>query len=366
MSFIHTRFITTLDRYIIRKFLTTFFFTLGLFLAISIIFDVAEKIDDFIQNHLSIKTITIDYYLNFIPYFGILFSPMVVFISVIFFTSKMAYDSEIISILCSGISFHRLLRPYFIAALFLASLAYFANHWLVPSSNKKRLAFENTYINNPYVNTTRNIHLQIDDENYIYMENYNNLDNMGYKFALEKIINDQLVFKLRGDRIQWINTTKKWRIFHYTSRTNDGMNENIFSGEQLDTFLNFSPKDFEEKVRNVEMMNSTELNQFIMDELARGADNIEFYLVEKYRRTAMPFATFILTLIGVSVASRKVRGGKGLHIAIGIFISFAYIVFMQFSTTLSTNTGFSPFIGVWIPNFLFSILGVYLLRKANK
>lgn len=359
-------YFTILDRFIIRKFLTTFFYTIAIFLSISVVFDISEKMDDLIANHAPLKVIVFDYYFSFIPYFGILFSPMVVFISVIYFTSKMAYDSEIVPMFSSGISFNRILFPYFIAAFILASLAYFANHWLVPDANKKRIAFENTYINSRFVNTSRNIHLQLDEQNYIFMDSYNNADSVGYKFALEKIVDDRLVFKLRAEKIEWQSKLKKWRIKNYVARTNEPMEEKLTFGAVLDTAMNFSPMDFEEKIRNVVVMNSSELNKFIKEELAKGDDKVVFYQVEKHKRTAMPFATFILTLIGVSLASRKVRGGKGLHIALGILISFAYIVFMQFSTTLSTNAGFSPLLGVWTPNILFTVLAIYLLKAAPK
>lgn len=355
-----------LDRYIIIKFLGTFFLSIALIVSIAVVFDISEKIEDFISRKAPFNAIVFDYYFNFIPYFANLFSPLFIFISVIFFTSKMAYNTEIIAILAGGVSFRRLLVPYLVCATLLAGLSFYLNNFLIPHANKERLAFEEAYIRNPYRNYDRNIHRQIDPNTYVYFESYNNLTNVGYKFSMEQIEGTRLQYKLLSDFIQWDSTQQKWMIMNYTIREIHDSGEVIHSGYQLDTALNIHPSEFARRENVMEMMDYHQLNKFIEEETFKGSEGIEFYEIEKYRRGAFPFATFVLTLIGVSIASRKVRGGIGAHIGVGIFISFSYILFMQVSTTFSTNAGLAPIIGVWIPNVLYMLLALYLLKAAPK
>lgn len=355
-----------LDWYILKKFLGTFFYAISLIIIIVIVFDISEKIDDFISKHAPIKAIAFDYYLNFIPYFINLFSPLFTFIAVIFFTSKLAYQTEIVAILSSGISFNRLLYPYFIGSLILAGLSLYLNNIIIPSSNKKRIEFEERYIRNAFNNQDVHIHRQIDPVSYIYMERYFSEANTGTKFSLEHINNGQLSYKLTADNIKWDSASNKWQINDYKIRYIYGMNEKIKSGTRIDTSFNFLPKDFGRKLMKIETMNYFELNQYISDERSKGADQIELYEIEKYKRFSFPFATLILTLIGVSLASRKVRGGIGLHIGLGLLISFSFILFMQVSTTFAASGLVSPLISVWIPNFIYGILAVYLYIKAPK
>lgn len=355
-----------LDRYIIRKFLGTFFLTLALFIIIAIVFDVTEKLEDFLNGKVPLSTIIFDYYLNFIPYFAILFTPLFLFVAVIFFTSRMAYRSEIIAILNSGITFNRMLVPYMVAAGFIAGLNIYANHWLIPNANKTRIAFEDEYIGYKPRNTGRDIHMQIAKDQFIYLESFNFDDSSGYKFSFEKFDDGNLKYKIRADKIKWNGAQKQWLLKNYVARTNNGMQETLKTGHDTLITYSFLPKDFEKKLNEVFTMNARELNSVIDELTLRGADNIAYYEVEKYKRTAFPFAIFILTLIGVSLASRKVRGGIGLHIGIGIAISFAYILFQQFSQTFSTNGDLPPIIGVWIPNFIFGVVAVYLYLKAPK
>ncbi len=357
---------TKIDRYILFKYLVTFFFSISLFLTITIVFDTAEKIDDFIENQIPLSAIVVDYYLNFLPYFGVQFCPLFTFIAVIYFTSKMAYNSEIVAIIGSGTSFYRLLVPYFLGAIIIGGLDYYAIHWVVPESNKKRFIFENTYINSKFYNTNRNIHFQLDDNTFASMENYSVGDSSAYKFALETFRGTELESKLMARKIKWNSQKEKWDVFDYMIRENNGLEETVRKGKQMDLKIALAPKDFGRKIDILPAMNTDELDEFIAQEIKKGVEEIDFYLIEKYKRTAFPFATLVLTLIGFSLASRKVRGGKGLHIAIGITLSFAYIVFMQFSTTLSTNANLPPMMGVWIPNIIFAILGLYLLKIAPK
>lgn len=353
-----------LDIYIIRKFLGTFFLTLALFILIAIVFDISEKLEDFIDQNIPITEIIFNYYLNFIPYFAVLFTPLFLFVAVIFFTSRMAYRSEIIAMLNSGITFHRLLVPYFISAAIIAGLNIYANHWLIPNANKIRIAFEDAYIGYKPHNAGHDIHMQIAPNEFIYVENFNLDDSTGYKFSYEKFNDGNLLYKLRADRIIWDST--QWKLKNYEVRTNSDMHETLRFGQDTIVKYGFYPKDFEKNLDQIATMNARELNGVIKELQLRGADNVAFYQVEKYKRTSFPFAIFILTLIGVSLASRKVRGGIGLHLGLGIMISFSYILFLQFSQTFSTNGDLPPIIGVWIPNIIFGVLAVYLYRKAPK
>lgn len=355
-----------LDRYIIRKFLGTFFFSLALIISIAIIFDISEKMDDFLERKAPFKAILFDYYFNFIPYFANLFSPLFVFISVIFFTARMAANTEIVAILSSGVSFRRMLRPYFIAATVLALLSFYFNGWVIPHSNKVKLAFENTYIKNPVRFEDRNIHRQIAPGNFIYLESYNNIENTGYRFSLEKIENGKRTMFLNSERIQWDSTSQRWRIINYYRRTIDGMHERVSSGAQLDTTLNMNPSNFKRRTNFVDAMDSPALAKFIRDEEMEGSASVNTYLVEKYRRISIPIATFILTLIGVSLSSKKVRGGIGVQLGFGIALSFTYILFMQISNTFAINGIMPPWIAVWLPNMLFTVIAIALLRKAPK
>ncbi len=355
-----------LDRYIIRKFLGTFFFSLALIILIAVIFDISEKIDDFIERKAPFGKIVFDYYFNFIPYFANLFAPLFVFISVIYFTARMAANTEIVAILNSGISFRRMLRPYFMAAGFLAALSFYFNGWVIPHSNKIKLEFENIYIKNPVEFKDRNIHRQISPGVYMYMESYNNVDNIGYRFSLERIEDGKRVWFLNSDRIVWDSTDSRWKIENYYIRRINGFRETLTNGWQLDTTLSIKPADFRRRLNIVDAMDTPALSAFIEEEKISGSESINSYLVEKYRRIALPFSTFILMLIGVSLSSRKVRGGIGSQLGLGITLSFAYILFMQVSNTFAVSGSIPAIIAVWIPNIVFAFIAVYLLRVAPK
>lgn len=355
-----------LDWYITRKFLSTFFFALGLIIMIAIVFDISEKVDDFLEKKAPLKAIVFDYYLNFIPYFANLFSPLFIFISVIFFTSKMASQTEIVAILSSGVSFRRLLVPYMAVAFLLAALSFYLNGWVIPHANETRLAFENTYIKNPYVLKSRNIHRQLKPGEFIYFESYNTIEQMGFRFSYEKFEERKLVYKFTAERLSWDTTTSKWKAEDYMIREIFDLHENILKGTLKDTTFGFLPAEFSTRENNITAMDNHELNRFIEDKKMRGAEGLQFDLVEKYRRSSFPFATFILTLIGFSLSSRKVRGGIGIQIGAGILLSFTYIMFMQISTTFATNGNFPAALAVWIPNLVFSVIAVYLYLKAPK
>jgi len=358
--------IKILDWYIIRKFLGTFFFALGLIIAIAIVFDISEKIDDFLEKEAPMRAIVFDYYLNFIPFFGNLFSPLFVFISVIYFTSRMASQTEIVAILSSGGSFKRMLVPYMVGAAILASISLYLNNYVIPHSNTTRIAFETKYIKNPFIYKNKHVHRQIAPGEFIYFESFNNIDKIGYQFSFEKFKDGKLTYKLLSDRVIWDSVKTKWTVESYFIRHIDGMNERVESGFQKDTVFAFTPDEFSRRSNYIETMDTGVLNDFIKQEQSRGSEEVPFYLVEKYRRTSFPFATFILTIIGVSLSSRKVRGGIGVQIGAGILLSFTYIMFMQVSQTFATNGNMPAILAVWLPNIFFSMIAAYLLRSAMK
>jgi len=355
-----------IDWYIVKKFLGTFFFTLALILLIVIVFDISEKIDDFLESEATIKSIIMDYYLNFIPYFGNLFSPLFIFISVIFFTSKMANDTEIIAIFNSGMSFKRLLKPFMISAVVLGVISFVLGNFIIPSSNSERINFENKYLKNKRYSRAKNIHMQIQTGQYIYMESFNSTRNIGYKFTLENFKNGKLASKLKSDYIQYDTISHKWTIKKYEIREFSDNEEVISNGSSIDTSLNLSSHDFTKRKSLVETMNIFELNDYIIDEELKGSEQLVYHKIEKYKRVAFPFASIILTLIAVAIASRKMRGGIGIHLGIGIVIAFTYILFMQVSTTFATNSNLAPALAVWIPNLCYMVLAGVLLYKASK
>ncbi len=339
---------------------------MALIILIVVVFDISEKIDDFLEKQAPLSVIVVDYYFNFIPYIVNLFSPLFTFIAVILFTSKMASRTEIVAILSSGISYTRILYPYILSATVIAGLSLYLNNYIIPRATKKRIAFEDIYIRDQFRNLDRNIHKQESPGNYIYLERYSTEENTGYKFSIEKFRKGELYYKLMAESIKWDSTKSRWTVNNFYIRTINGINEHIRKGVKIDTTFAFTPKEFGRKDNTVETMDTPELNKYIESERLKGSDNIEVYEIEKYRRSSFPFATFILTLIGVSIASRKVRGGIGMHIGLGIFISFTFIMFMQVSTTFAAGGLLSPLIAVWIPNFVFSFLAWYLLKKAQK
>ena len=356
----------TLDRYIIKKFLGTFIFSIILIISLAIVIDLSQKIDSFIEKQIPLQEIIFNYYLNFIPYYTNLFLFLFVFISVVFFTAKMADQSEIIAILGSGISFQRMMYPYFISALILALASFFLSNFVIPPANRERLDFENTYINGTYYNSDRNIHKQISPGIFLYMESFNTLTNTGNKFSIEKYKGNELQSKLISKKAVWDSTINKWTVYNYYIRKIINNREIITKGLKTDTSLNITPIDFQRRDTEKSTMDYFELNKYIAEKRLRGETNINTYIIEKQQRTAFPFSTFILTLIGVSLASRKTKGGTGLKLGIGILISFIYIFLMQIAAQFSIKGGFPPILAAWTPNILFTIVAVFLYRIAPK
>lgn len=356
-----------IDLYIIRKFLGTFIFSIIIILSIAVVFDLSEKLDDFIESSAPVKEVIFDYYLNFVPYFAVLFSYLFTFISVIFFTSKMAYNTEIIAILSNGVSMRRLLVPYIISASIIAMFSFFFSNYIIPDANKVKLDFEEKYVHKqPVTYSRKNIHRQIEPGVFIYMDSYSTIKFTGYEFSLERFENGQLVYKLMGSNIQFDTAINKWRINNYYIREIDGMHEKITEGKSLDTTLNMFPGDFSRRLNVVESMSLHDLKEFIKLSKMQGETNLISYQIERYKRTAFPFSTFILTLIGVAVSSRKVRGGIGVQLGTGLIISFGYILFMQFSSQFSIGGSLPPMFAVWLPNIIFAVVGVVMFRYVPK
>lgn len=356
----------TIDRYIIKKFLGTFFFSIILLVFIIIVFDISEHIDEFLKHDAPLKAIIFDYYLNFIPHFVNLFSYLFVFIAVIFFTSRMASDTEIIAILSSGISFRRMLLPYIVAAFILALMSFFLGNFVIPYTNRGKLEFENRYLRDPKTFNDMNIHKQVNPGVFLYFENFNTQTKKGWKFSMEKFRGRELIYKLSSEEADWDSIKSKWVLRHYFSRSLGSMKESIHKGEKLDTILGLRPTDFMEDIENVAIMNFFTLRKLIQMKKLRGDPDLIKYEVKGYERVAYPFATIILTLIGVAVSSRKVRGGIGFNLGLGLALTFIYILFMQVFTVLATFGNFPPLLAVWFPNILFGIIALILVRLAPK
>lgn len=356
-----------LDLYIIKKFIFTFFIALILIIGIVIIFDISEKIDDFVSNEAPLKAIILDYYLNFIPYFMNMFSPLFVFITVIFFTSKMAANSEIVAILSCGISFHRMMVPYIVSAAFIALFSLSLNLFVIPQSNATRVEFESKYIKGHTKKTVRNIHYQIAPGEFVYVESFSTWNNTAYRFTLEEIRDNKLISKLSAETAVWDSTAGCWQLKKYFIRDyTSALGDQVRSGAQLDTVIDLSVKDLYIQKGEVETLSYKKLNEMIEIQKMRGDANVKVALIEKHTRFALPFSAFILTIMGVALSSKKRRGGIGWNIGIGIALSFSYILFLRFSQMFVYTDFLPPGIALWVPNILFAFVAGFLYKIAPK
>ena len=356
-----------LDKYIIKKYLGTFFFIMGIIMAISIVFDLSEKLDDFLRTQPTVFELVFHYYFNFIIYYSNIFSSLLLFISIIIFTSKLAQNSEIIAILSSGVSFNRYLRPYFIATTILVVFSVTLNHFGLPYANKIRIDFESTYWHGKFQIQKKNLHREIEPGKIVYFGRFASGNKVGYNFSIEEWDGNKLVYKLMSDRIVRDNdSTNEWTVQNYFIRTIDGENETVRSGNRLDTIFDFKIEDFGQNLDYAMAMDSRELNEYIDTQILRGADDLARYRLELHQRTSLPMAAYVLMVIGVSIASRKVRGGIGLHIVVGVVIAFMYLLFLRMFSVSAMNAGLHPLLAVWFPNFLFAIVALYFYRKAAK
>lgn len=356
-----------LDLYITKKFISTFFVALLLIIGIVIIFDISEKIDDFVSREAPLHAIIFDYYLNFIPYFMNMFSPLFVFITVIFFTSKMAANSEIVAILSCGISFHRMMVPYIFSAALIAIFSLVLNLFIIPESNKTRAQFESKYIRGHHVTTNRNVHYQISPGEFVFVESFSSWNNTAYRFTLEKIKDNKLISKLSAETASWDSTKASWQLKKYFIRDyTDGLEDKIRSGRQLDTVINLKVSDLITQKNELETFSYKELNKMIEIQRMRGDTNIKLSQMEKHKRLALPFSAFILTIMGVALSSKKRRGGIGWNIGIGIALSFSYILFLRFSEMFVHTNTLPPGIALWLPNIIFATIAAFLYKIAPK
>lgn len=356
-----------LDRYIIQKYLGTFAFMLLILTAIAVIIDITEKIDDFLVSGLSAWQIITDYYIHFIPWIIMMLAPIFVFISVIFFTSKLTGDSEIIAMLAGRVSYYRLLVPYLISAGFLAGLFYMTNHYWLPDSNKKFFEFTNEYTSSSVEKSKDHVHFQFKKDTLVYAQTWSDDDKSGYKFTLEVFEGRVMIYKMMADRIQWDTTQKNWRVENYVERTYINEFEDKINDQPKGHFnWGFKPMDFLVQINIKESMTTPELLKFIEEQKAKGAENLQFYEAEKYKRTAVPVSTIILTIIAFAMTTKKRRNGMGIYIVAGLAISGIYVMVQQFSTVFSTKGNLEPMWGAWIPNIIFSFVAIIIMWRAPK
>ena len=371
-----------LDKYILKRFLTTFFFVVLILLAVVTVIDLTEKMDKYARFGLT-KLQILSYYLDFIPWIGSLLAPITIFIATVYVCSRMAAHTEIIAILSSGVSFHRILFPYFLGATLVGGLNFYLNGWVIPNSNKSRLEFEVQYLKSKFYYDQRNIHIQVAPDVYLYMQSYNNSNRTGYRFTLEKFDNNRMIEKFTADRVEWDSVKMKWtaraweikRIEEVFARVaNDSAGgiarpivlDSIRRGDSLDTALVIRPKEFESDYRKYESLTMEELNTYIKTLRARGSTGIESYEVEKYTRYTSPFTIYILVFMGVIVASRKSRGGTGPQIAMGFMLSFIFILFFTLFRTFAENGSLPPAISVWVPNIIFGCISLTMYKYVPR
>lgn len=358
--------IRKLDWYIFKRFILTFFIALLLIIGIVIIFDISEKIDDFVSHEAPLKAIILDYYVNFVPYFINMFSPLFVFITVIFFTSKMAANSEIIAILCGGVSYKRLLMPYMAAAGIIAALSLCLNLFIIPQSNRTRLEFQDKYLKHKSI-SNRYVHYQIEPGTFVYVESFSTWNNTAYKFTLEEIGDNRLRKKISAETAVWDSTMDGWHLRKcFTREYVDGMLDKVSACDQIDTVINLVKADFYRNKHTVETLPAKELDELISVQKMRGDANVMYAEIEKNTRVALPFSAFILTVMGVTLSSRKRRGGIGWNLAIGIALAFSYILFLKFSQMFVYTGTMSAFVALWLPNALFAIITAFLYKTAQK
>lgn len=365
--------IKLLDRYILKRFLSTFIFVVLILLSVITVIDLTEKTDKYAKANLSFWEI-LQYYGDFIPWVGGLITPITVFIATVYVCSRMAAHTEVIAILSSGVSFRRMMLPYLVGAALIAGTSFVLNGWVIPNSNKSRLEFELLYLRKSSSYSHHNIHMQVARNTFMYLQSYNTVSNSGYHFSLERFENNKLIEKLTARRIEWDTTVNKWRLKNWELKKINRVFEPdasdtasmLAKGESMDTTLSIHPKEFENDYRKYDGLTLNELDSYIKTLRARGASGIEAYEVEKYTRYASPFSIFILTFMGVIVSSRKSRGGTGFQIALGFLLSFIFILFFMMFRTFAEAGALPPQISVWIPATIFGILSLIMYKYVPR
>ena len=354
-----------LDWYIIRKFLGTFFFSIVLILSIAIIFDLTEKMDDFFENQVPLREIIFDYYLPFIPYYMNMFSSLFIFISVIYFTSKLAGNSEFIAMHAAGMSYHRLMVPYAFSAALLFVLSVFLGGWVIPKSSARMLHFTDKYVEHFTSENARNIQMEVQPGTILYIESFQRRSGIGYRCSIEQFEGKTLVQRTTADRIYY-DSLEYWHLDNFTQRNFIGMREELRRGNRLDLSLPIIPDELFITAQQAQEMTTPELRHYMERQRERGSGNVKAFEVEYHKRWASPLGAFIMTLLGVTMSSRKVRGGMGKNLGIGIVLTAAYILFSTVSTTFSVNNVMSPFMAAWLPNIVFLAISVPLYVRAAK
>lgn len=367
----HARFDATtvmlkkIDWYIIKKFLGTFFFSIVLILSVAVVFDLTEKMDDFVEEQIPLQEILLGYYLNFVPYYFNMFSQLFIFMSVIFFTSKLAGNSEIIAILAAGVSYKRLMRPYWVSALFLFVLCFVLSGYVIPRATHNMLAFTDKYIDHFSKEHVRNVQMEVEPGTILYIESFQKRTQTGYRSSLEHFEGKRLICRITAERIKY-DGENKWHMESYTRRDFDGLRENMTRGFRLDTIIPVIPDELFIIAENAQEMTNPELRFYIEKQRQRGAGNLQAFETEWWKRWASPVGAFIMTLLGVTMSSKKVRGGMGKNLGIGVVLTAGYILFSTVSTTFSVTGVMSPFMSVWLPNILFLFIGAILYVRVSR
>lgn len=354
-----------LDWYIIKKFLGTFFFSIVLILSIAIVFDLTEKMDDFFEAQVPLKEILIDYYLPFIPYYMNMFSSLFIFISVIFFTSKLAGNSEIIAMLAAGVSYHRLMIPYAISATLLFFLAFILGGWVIPTSSQRMFKFTDKYVQHYTIEQARNLQIAVEPGRILYIESFQRRSKMGYRCSIETFEGKTLVDRYVADRICY-DSAYTWHLENYGHRHFEGMKETLTQGERCDITLPITPDELFITATHAQQMTLPEVREYMRRQAERGGGNVKAFEVEYHKRWASPLGAFIMTLLGVTMSSRKVRGGMGKNLGIGIILTAGYILFSTVSTTFSVNNVMSPWMAAWLPNLVFLAISIPLYIRASR
>ncbi len=364
-----------IDKYILLKYLTTFFFCLILFTAIVVVVDISEKTDDFVKSKLPVGRIITDYYFGFIPRIDAMLFPLFVFISVIFFTSKMAARSEVIAILSSGVSFKRFLMPFVFGSLLLGGILWAGYQYVIPNANKKWADFQLKYLDlnfgnsgNTYGNGSykQKIYFKIDSNTYAGIRGYDTINKVGNIFFLQQFKGKNLVYNLRAESFSWDTAFKKWKLSNVLERKVDSSTERVTFAATLYKNYNFSPRDLRKNEYLKDQLITPELNELIKKEKERASEGVNSLLVERYNRDSIPASVIILTLIGAILASRKIRGGSGMHLALGVVLSFVYILLSKLTFVFATKGNFPAILAAWIPNIIFAFVALYLYKKSPK
>ena len=361
------RYISLLDWYIIKKFIGTYVFSILLIISIAIVFDLNENLSKFTQYHAPWRAIIFDYYANFIPYYSNLFSPLFVFIAVIYFTSKLAGNSEIIAMMATGMSFRRLLRPYMFSCVLIALTTFYLNAYVIPHGTVIRQQFENRYRRNKVTNAADNVQIRLSKSTVVYMQHYDDQIKRGYGFSLDKFEGKKLVSHMTASDIQYDTIAESkyhWTANNWKVRTLRGLREKIQMGAVKDTVIPMEPADLIYSKGQQETFTSPELKRYISKQTSRGAANVKQYEVEYHKRIAMSFASFILTIIGASLSARKRKGGMGLYLGVGFALSFAYIMLQTVSSAFAVQANMPPPLAAWTPNIIFAVIALFCYRQA--